>query len=125
MNKNGFKKNEIWIIILGVVLTAFAFCAYFLLKITWLNILFGIVCLCHLIYLMYFLLGDKNEFTKRERILYPTVLLTVFYGLLIALISIFNPLGRFCFDYVLWVLYCGSSAVPLLYVFLMIISFSP
>ena len=125
MKASGFKKAEIMIIILGLLLTALAFCFYFLLNKTWLNILCGIICFSHMIYLMYFQLGDKEEFTRKERIIYPTVLLAIAYGVLIALICIFNPLGKFHFDYILWGLYCGSSIIPILFIILAVISFAP
>ena len=64
MGKSVFRKTNIITIVLGVLLTALAFCFYFLLKITWLNILLGVICFSHMIYLMYFKLDDKEEFTK-------------------------------------------------------------
>ncbi len=124
MGKSGFKKTEIITIVLGVLLTTLAFCFYFLLKITWIHILFGIICFSQMIYLMYFQLGNKEEFTKKERIIYPTILLAIVYGVLIALICVFNPFGKFHFDYILWGLYCGSSIIPIFYIILMLITFA-
>ena len=124
MRESVFRKIDIIIIVLGVLLTALAFCFYFLLNIIWLNILLGLICFSHMIYLMYFQLGNKEEFTKKERIIYPTVLLAIVYGVLIALICVFNPLGEFYFDYILWVLYCGSSIIPIFYIILILMAFA-
>ena len=122
MHENGFKKKEIISIVLGVLFTAFAFVFYFLLEKTWLNILCGIICFFHMVYVMYFQLGDKEEFTKKERIIYPTVLLVFAYGVLITLICIFNPLKKFHFDYILWGLYCSASIIPIIYIILILIA---
>ena len=124
MEEKAFNKKQIITIVLGVLLTAVSFCFYFLLNKLWLNILCGIVCLLHMIYLMYFQLNKKEEFTKKQRILFPTILLAVFYGGLITLLILLNPLGSFQFDYILWVLFCGSSIVPIFYLFLIILSFA-
>ena len=109
MEEKGFTKKQIILIILGVLLTAISFCLYFLLNETWLNILCGIICFIYMVFLMYFKLGNKEEFTKKERIVFPTILLSVFYGCLIALITFLNPLGSFHFDYILWTSFCGTS----------------
>ena len=66
-----------------------------------------------MVFLMYFKLGNKEEFTKKERIVFPTILLAVFYGCLIALITFLNPLGSFHFDYILWTSFCGTSIIPI------------
>lgn len=125
MEEKFFTKKEIITIVLGVVLTVVSFCFYLLLNKGWLNILCGIFCFLHMIYLMYFQLANKDEFTKRERILFPTVLLVVFYGFFITLIILLNPLGRFYIDYILWVLYSSSSFIPLFYLVLLLLSFAP
>lgn len=113
MEESGFTKKQIIMIILGVLLTACSFCFYFLLRQNWLNIVCGLICFLFTVFLMYFQLNDKEEFTSKQRIVYPTVILMVFYAALIALIAIFNPLGKFCFDYILWVLFCGPSVIPI------------
>ena len=124
MEEKGFTKKQIILIILGVLLTAISFCLYFLLNETWLNILCGIICFIYMVFLMYFKLGNKEEFTKKERIVFPTILLSVFYGCLIALITFLNPLGSFRFDYILWTSFCGTSIIPIFYLLLLIFSFA-
>lgn len=124
MEEKGFTKKQIITIVFGVVLTIISFCLYFLLNKTWLNILCAIVCFLHMINLMYFQLGKKEEFTKKERIILPTILLLVFYGCLTALILLLNPLGAFHFDYILWVFFCSSSVIPIIYLLLLLFSFA-
>ncbi len=121
MEENGFTKRQIIIIIFGVLFTACSFCLYFLLNINWLNIVCGIICLLYVIFLMYFELYDKEEFTQKQRFLYPTVLVAVFYGAVIALIAIINPLGKFCLDYILWTLFCGPSIIPGIFLLMLFI----
>ena len=65
-----------------------------------------------------------EEFTKKQRIIFPTILLAIFYGCLIILLILLNPLGAFQFDYILWTLFCGSSIIPIFYLFLLILSFA-
>lgn len=125
MEEKIFTKKQIVIIILGVLLTAVSFCFYFLLKINWLNIVCGVICFLYMIFLMYFQLYDKQAFTKKQRILYPTLISVIFYGVLITLITLFNPLGKFCFDYILWALFCGASVIPVFYLLLLVVSYVP
>lgn len=75
----------------------------------------------YVIFLMYFELYDKEEFTQKQRFLYPTVLVAVFYGAVIALIAIINPLGKFCLDYILWTLFCGPSIIPGIFLLMLFI----
>lgn len=124
MEEKVFTKKQIITIVLGVLLTAVSFCFYFLLDKLWLNILCGIACFLHMIYLMYFQLNNKEEFTKKQRIIFPTILLAIFYGCLIILLILLNPLGAFQFDYILWTLFCGSSIIPIFFLFLLILSFA-
>ncbi|MBR7186070.1 MAG: hypothetical protein IKD43_01020 [Clostridia bacterium] len=124
MEEKGFTKKQIIAIVLGVLLTTISFCLYFLFNKTCLNILCGIVCFLHMIYLMYFQLGNKEEFTKKQRIIFPTILISVFYGCLITLIILLNPLGAFHLDYILWVFFCGSSVIPIFYLLLVIFAFA-
>lgn len=125
MEEKIFSKKQIIVIILGVLLTAVSFCFYFLLKINWLNIVCGVICFLYMIFLMYFQLYDKQAFTKKQRILYPTLISVIFYGVIITLITLFNPLGKFCFDYILWALFCGASVIPFFYLLLLIVSYVP
>lgn len=74
---------------------------------------------------MYFQFYDKVKFTKKQRVILPTIILVVFYGILIALIAVINPLDGFCLDYILWTLFCGPSIIPVFYLILLIISFAP
>lgn len=117
MEDKGFTKKQIIIIVLGVIFTVFSLCFYILLNINWLNILCGFICFLYTIFLMYFQLYNKEEFTPKQRIKYPTIILVIFYSIFITLISILNPLGKFCLDYVLWVLFLGASILPVFYFF--------
>ena len=125
MEDKNFTAKQIITIILGVILTGISFCFYFLLKINWLYILCGIICFLFTVFQMYFQFYDKAEFTKKQRIVFPTIILTIFYGVLIALIALINPLDGFCIDYILWPLFCGPSIIPVFYLILLIISFAP
>ena len=126
MEETRISKKQIVTIILGILLTVISFCSYFLFDFNWLNILCGAGCFIYTIFLLYFQLVDKEEFTKKQRVIYPTVLLTVFYGVLILLVASINPLGKFCFDYILFTLFCGASIIPAFYLLLFIIaSFAP
>lgn len=125
MVDKGFTKKQIFIMVSGVLFTAFSVCFYILLHINWLNIVCGFTCFFYTIFLMYFQLYDKEEFTPKQRILYPSVILVIFYGVFITLIAILNPLGKFCFDYILWMLFGGASVIPVFYLFLFIVSFIP
>lgn len=125
MEDKNFTTKQIITIILGVILTGISFCFYFLLKINWLNILCGIICFLFTVFQMYFQFYDKVKFTKKQRVILPTIILVVFYGILIALIAVINPLDGFCLDYILWTLFCGPSIIPVFYLILLIISFAP
>lgn len=72
---------------------------------------------------MYFQLCDKEKFTKKQRILYPTIILVIFYGAVITLIALINPFARFCFDYILWMFFSGASIVPVIYLILLILAY--
>ena len=122
MEETRFTKKQIVTIMSGILLTALSFCSYFLLDFNWLNILCGAGCFIYTIFLLYFQLINKEEFTKKQRVIYPSVLLTVFYGVVILLVTSINPLGKFCFDYILFALFCGASIIPAFYLLLFIIA---
>jgi len=124
MRKSYYTKGQTVTIAMGVVLSALSFACYFLLGLQWLNCLLAVLCLLQTLYLMYVQLGKGEEFTKKERVLYPTLLLVIFYACLLAFLAWSTPLGSFCFDYVLWTLYCGSSLIPLFYIIMILLSYA-
>lgn len=121
MKEDSYTKSEIITIVLGVVLTIISFLLYFIANNLWINIVCGVLCLSQIIFQLFFQLANRDEFTKKEKILLPTILLTVFYGALLAIVTLINPLGKFCLDYIFWILYASSSLIPAIYILLLIL----
>lgn len=115
MIKNWFSFKEILIMLIGLVITGLSFLCYFVFKKTLLDVTWAIVSLVFTIWLLFFVLRDQRQFSKIQNIIYPLIILLVFYGFVLALIVIINPLKMFSLAYLFWMIYLGAGIIPLYY----------
>ncbi len=115
MIKNWFSFKEILIMLIGLVITGLSFLCYFVFKKTLLDVIWAIVSLVFTIWLLFFVLRDQRQFSKIQNIIYPLIILLVFYGFVLAVIVIINPLKMFSLAYLFWMIYLGSGIIPLYY----------
>ena len=110
-------------IIFGVVFTALAFVFYFVFKILWLNCLLAVLCLADACATVFCGADTQQDYTAKEKVAYPLLVLGLFLVVVTAIISFVNPLGVFCIDYLLWAIYASSSIVPIAMLVALVISY--